>query len=99
MFFPILTPPSRVFLKASGQVSPLSSCGPESWEYRDLKVFCSPVENRLDVSVEASATEPEAVQLRWDFDIRGHYLFLNDHWERGYGDLQRSVLQPERVYP
>lgn len=99
MFFPILTPPSRVFFKASGQISPLSPCGPEIWERRDLKVFCKSLDNRLDVSLEASAAEPEAVQLRWDLDIRGHYLFLNDHWERGYGDLQWGVMQPERVYP
>jgi alpha-galactosidase len=26
-------------------------------------------------------------------------LFLGDHWERGYGDLQWRFLQPERVMP
>jgi alpha-galactosidase len=39
------------------------------------------------------------ILLRWDLPFPGDTLFLGDHWERGYGDLQWRFLQPERVLP
>jgi alpha-galactosidase len=39
------------------------------------------------------------VVLRWDLAFPAATLFLGDHWERGYGDLQWRSLQPERVMP
>lgn len=39
------------------------------------------------------------VVLRWDTIFPAGSLFLGDHWERGYGDLQWRFLQPERVLP
>ena len=39
------------------------------------------------------------VVLRWAMTFPAGALFLGDHWERGYGDLQWRFLQPERVMP
>ncbi|MEI6105596.1 MAG: hypothetical protein WCR49_01170 [Opitutae bacterium] len=39
------------------------------------------------------------VVLRWELTFPTDALFLGDHWERGYGDLQWRFLQPERVLP
>ena len=39
------------------------------------------------------------VVLRWEMSFPAGTLFLGDHWERGYGDLQWRGLQPERVMP
>jgi alpha-galactosidase len=39
------------------------------------------------------------VVLRWEVKLPGDALYLGDHWERGYGDLQWRFLQPERVMP
>jgi len=39
------------------------------------------------------------VVLRWEAPFPADTLFLGDHWERGYGDLQWRFLQPERVMP
>ncbi len=39
------------------------------------------------------------VALRWKHTFPETTLFLGDHWERGYGDLQWRHLQPERVMP
>jgi alpha-galactosidase len=39
------------------------------------------------------------VVLRWEMNFPASALFLGDHWERGYGDLQWRFLQPERVMP
>lgn len=39
------------------------------------------------------------VILRWDAAFPTDSLYLGDHWERAYGDLQWRHLQPERVMP
>ena len=39
------------------------------------------------------------VVLRWETTFPGDTLFLGDHWERGYGDLQWRFLEPERIMP
>ncbi len=39
------------------------------------------------------------VVLRWETTFPSDTLFLGDHWERGYGDLQWRFLQPERIMP
>ncbi len=37
--------------------------------------------------------------LRFEASFAEDTLFLGDHWERGYGDLQWRYRQPERVMP
>jgi alpha-galactosidase len=39
------------------------------------------------------------VLLRWEASFADDTLFLGDHWERGYGDLQWRFQQPERGMP
>ncbi len=39
------------------------------------------------------------VVLRWELTFPADALYLGDHWERGYGDLQWRFLQPERILP
>jgi alpha-galactosidase len=39
------------------------------------------------------------VILRWDLALPAEAIFLGDHWERSYGDLQWRSFQPERVMP
>ena len=39
------------------------------------------------------------VVLRWEITFPGDTLYLGDHWERSYGDLQWRFLQSERVMP
>jgi len=39
------------------------------------------------------------VVLRFETTFADDTLFLGDHWERGYGDLQWRYRQPERVMP
>ena len=53
----------------------------------------------VDVSITCPSATIARVVLRWDKTFPGDALFLGDHWERGYGDLQWRYLQPERVMP
>ncbi len=51
------------------------------------------------VRVHCPAGPLNRVVLRWETAFPRGTLFLGDHWERGYGDLQWRTSQPERVMP
>src|ERR1022692_821231 len=52
-----------------------------------------------DVRVTCPTGPLSRVVLRWESTFPGDTLFLGDHWERGYGDLQWRFLQPDRIMP
>ena len=51
------------------------------------------------VRVTCPAAPLSRVLLRWEASFADDTLFLGDHWERGYGDLQWRFQQPERAMP
>ncbi len=53
----------------------------------------------LSIRVSCPTGLLSRVVLRWETQFPSAALFLGDHWERGYGDLQWRTLQPERVMP
>jgi len=53
----------------------------------------------LKVRVDCPSGPLSRIVLRWETAFPDDTLFLGDHWERGYGDLQWRFLQPERVLP
>ena len=59
----------------------------------------APGEGGIAVRVACPAGLLSRVVLRWEMAFPEGALYLGDHWERGYGDLQWRHLQPERVMP
>lgn len=53
----------------------------------------------LTVGVTCPTGPLTRVVMRWETTFPADTLYLGDHWERGYGDLQWRFLQPERVMP
>jgi hypothetical protein len=53
----------------------------------------------LHVHISSPNKGISRVALRWNQKFAETTLFLGDHWERGYGDLQWRHVQPERVMP
>lgn len=68
------------------------------WAVDGLLVSVRVGDTRTSVSLLAGG-ELNHVALRWKLTFPGTALFLGDHWERGYGDLQWRHRQPERVMP
>ncbi len=99
MFYSILREPEAAFVRTAEGIFPMKPCGAGRWEYRGLLVSCELRGGGLEVLLHESALPVEGVLLRWKEEIRGRNLFLNDHWERSYGDLQWAAMQPERIYP
>jgi alpha-galactosidase len=52
-----------------------------------------------EVRVTCPSGPLSRVVLRWEINLPGDTLYLGDHWERGYGDLQWRFLQPDRIMP
>ena len=53
-----------------------------------------------ELGVQLTAARPLArIVLCWMAHFPMETLFLADHWERSYGDLQWRSLQPERILP
>jgi alpha-galactosidase len=53
----------------------------------------------LAVQVACPAGLLNRVVVRWEMAFPDDTIFLGDHWERGYGDLQWRSFQPERIMP
>jgi alpha-galactosidase len=52
-----------------------------------------------DVGVSCPTGPLTRIVLRWETAFPVDTIFLGDHWERSYGDLQWRFLQPERIMP
>jgi alpha-galactosidase len=52
-----------------------------------------------EIRVSCSIGPLSRVVLRWEITFPRDTLYLGDHWERGYGDLQWRFLQPDRIMP
>jgi alpha-galactosidase len=63
------------------------------------RVDLSPAEAGQKVRVSCPGGPLNRVVLRWEAVFPRDAIYLGDHWERAYGDLQWRSLQPERVMP
>ena len=72
---------------------------PGSYVRGDVRVTCERQEECLAVYVEAGATPVRQVRLRWRFKSRLRGTVLGDAWERAYGDLEWTCINPFRSLP
>lgn len=66
------------------------------WQQDDIVVTATP---GRAVTIQAPRTPLSHVLLRWRATFPERTLFLGDHWERGYGDLEWRTSVPHRVMP
>jgi alpha-galactosidase len=68
---------------------------------KDAAVSVRRVDGATRVLLHCPTSPVQRVVLRWAHPAApsADTLWLGDHWERGYGDLQWRTLQPERVMP
>jgi alpha-galactosidase len=91
--------PTRVFIDHDG--TGLTSANGQRTRFtsRQAAVNFAPIADGMEVGVTCPSGPLARVVLRWDATFPADTLFLGDHWERGYGDLQWRFLQPERIMP
>jgi alpha-galactosidase len=96
---PALELPSRVFIAAEGTNFVAASRQGSRFTSDRIAVSLAATSAGQEVGVTCPDGPLARVVLRWETTFPADTLFLGDHWERGYGDLQWRFLQPERVLP
>ncbi|HEY4299416.1 MAG TPA: hypothetical protein VGM73_01000 [Candidatus Didemnitutus sp.] len=90
--------PSRVFVDADGDGLVAARREGSRYSAGGVNVELKPAAHGFRVGVSSSGNLNRVV-LRWEVAFPSGTMFLGDHWERGYGDLQWRGFQPERVMP
>jgi alpha-galactosidase len=91
--------PTRVFVEQNG--SRLVSMDRQSSRFTSDQVVVNLVTTSAgqDVRVSCPNGPLTRIVLRWETSFPSDTIYLGDHWERSYGDLQWRFLQPERILP
>jgi alpha-galactosidase len=91
--------PSRVFIDRDGTGPVAADRQGSRFSSGCTAVKLEEASTGLRVVVTCPTGPLTRVVLRWETSFPSDTVFLGDHWERGYGDLQWRHLQPERVMP
>ena len=91
---PTLELPSRVFIAAQGTDFVSAARQGSRFTSGQTAVHVLATSAGQDVRVTCPTGSLARMVLRWETTFPADTLFLGDHWERGYGDLQWRFLQP-----
>ena len=69
------------------------------WSSPGVLVTTAAEHDHLPITIATTNAKPTHVHLRWSAAVDSGLLYLNDAWERSYGDLHWESLVPERVLP
>jgi alpha-galactosidase len=96
----ILRPPDlvTVCLEKDRQV-PLKQVTAGIWQADGFEVRTELKSSRVAVGLSASEGAVVRLQLRWHVSLDRVKLFLGDHWERSYADLEWRGEVPNRPMP
>lgn len=96
-FLNILCQPDGITAQREKTFLPLSPAG-NFWKKDDISVEIICGTDKAGVYIEAGNLPLSRVVLCWN-RVVGPCSVLNDHWERGYGDLEWSNIHPDRALP
>jgi alpha-galactosidase len=77
----------------------LEPASPERWTAPGIEVTGKVEDGAVSLSLRAAEARVLEVRFSWRISAPQGTRFLNDHWERGYGDLEWRGLAPERCFP
>ena len=83
----LLALPNKVFIQSGDQLFELSSSDKSKWTTKDVEVLVKEINNVLSVTVSSPTMPLSNVQLKWQQQFNSKAKYLNDHWERTYGDV------------
>jgi alpha-galactosidase len=91
--------PDSVTVFHEGGETRLEKSSEGVWQAPDIEVRTLAGPKGLLVSLLAPKEAVTRIRLRWREDLGRARLFLGDHWERSYGDLEWRGEAPNRVLP
>jgi alpha-galactosidase len=100
MFFShALELPGRIAVETAEGVWLLTPAAAGQWSGHGVDVAVRFVADRLELELAAPQAAVSRVHFRWATGMPAGTRLLNDHWERGYGDLEWRGLAPDRFFP
>src|SRR5690554_4177204 len=100
--YDIMRQPDKVIVQTETEWVSLSRVeGQDNWQNQSISLKVIEESNSLKFYLRSPKTPLMRVRIRWNqrVDYAENTRILNDHWERGYGDLEWRGLVPERVLP
>jgi alpha-galactosidase len=96
----IVRPPDTVtvFLEKDRQV-PLRETTSGVWQGGGIEVHTEPKAGRVAITLSAPESAVARLRFRWFVNLDKVKLFLGDHWERSYADLEWRGEVPNRPMP
>ena len=99
LFESLLSPPREAAVFDEQGRTELSRGGEGVWQADGIDVIMEPSGDALEILLRAPRRDVYQIVLSWPIRIPAGARFLNDHWERGYGDLEWRGLSAERFFP
>lgn len=97
--FNVVRTPDTVAIQPEGRPLQGAEGRGKEWHWGEVAVAAGVTDSQLAIAITAETEAISAVRLRWNGAAPAKVRVLNDHWERGYGDLEWRGLVPERVLP
>jgi len=95
----IIQQPTLCLIQTASDWANATQSNAETWSYDsiDLTVECR--EQQIHLKLTSPFIPIKQVRLRWELSWNEPVNILNDHWERGYGDLRWQRIIPEMRLP
>lgn len=91
--------PDAVSILLDGRYTPMHTSGRQTWHYKDVVVKLQKQQDSIAVFIQAPETALQEIQLSWQFASRAEVKILGDAWERTYGDVGFSAMNPALRLP
>ena len=90
--------PDAVSVRCGGEWFSLQNSN-ENWKYEDILVGIRSNVDSLSLYITAPNRELEFIKCTWKQTTPLSFKYLNDHWERSYGDLSWESVSLSRRSP
>ncbi|TSJ38802.1 hypothetical protein FO440_20060 [Mucilaginibacter corticis] len=80
--------PAEVWAQSGDEWFKLTGTNGAKFSHKDIEVVVKANGNAKGIYVTSPTQQLNAVRLKWAHNMPAKAMYLGDHWERSYGDLQ-----------
>ena len=91
--------PDTVAVVTEKGLTRLRPAGEGAWGGAGASVRAGKVADGIELVLEEARERTLRVELSWKCRLPDATRLMNDHWERGYGDLAWTSIRADRIYP
>lgn len=98
-FIDLSVKPTKIVVQTEDAWVELKNSGEDIWKESGIEFSMITLGEEVSLKLKSPELAVKRVKIRWNCTVPSGLLFLGDHWERGYGDLEWRGIVPERVMP